>query len=337
MTNSTTTDIGARQFWRHTGLLAALGAIIAFALGAAYLSIGHDPQPRDLPIAVVGPPAAADALEAQAPAELSVRSVPDLAAARREIREREIYGAMVPGPEGAREVLIASAASNQAANFLRRTLGQATPENVPKIVDAAPLPSDDSGGSSIPLLVTVLVLGGSLGVVGMARVLPRFDARPRRGVLPLSFLLIYALVFGLGLTAISAAFGVGTEAAVIDRVMALSLISLAVTASTAALISLIGPAGSAVTSLLYFVLGGQINGGSTAPEFLPSFWRELGEHLPGGAGVSLLRDVFYFPEASAGAPTGILAIYAGAGLLALLALSLVHSRRRVRALVPTTA
>jgi hypothetical protein len=337
MTNSTTPDTGAKRFWRHTGLLAGLGAIIAFGLGAAYLSIGHDPQPRDLPIAVVGPPAAAEALEAEAPDELSARAVPDLAAAREAIGERDVYGAVVPGPEGAREVLIASAASNQVANFLRRTAGQATPENVPEVVDAAPLPEDDSGGSSIPLLVTVLILGGSVGVVGMAKVLPRFEARPSQGVLPLTFLLVYALVFGLGLTAISAVFGVGTDAAVIDRVLALSLISLAVTASTAALIALIGPAGSAVTSLLYFVLGGQINGGSTAPEFLPPFWKELGEHLPGGAGVSLLRDVFYFPEASTGRPLAVLGVYAAGGLLVLLALHLVHARRRVHVPVPTAA
>jgi hypothetical protein len=337
MANSTTPDAGAKQFWRHTGLLAVLGAIIAFGLGAAYLSIGHDPQPRDLPIAVVGPPAAAEALEAKAPEELSARAVPDLAAARKAIGERDVYGAVVPGPLGAREVLIASAASNQVANFLRHTAGQATPEKVPRVVDAAPLPDDDSGGSSIPLLVSVLVLGGSVGVVGMSRVLPRFEARPRQGVLPLSFLLIYALVFGLGLTAISAAFGVGTDAAVIDRVLVLSLISLAVTASTAALIALIGPAGSAVTSVLYFVLGGQINGGSTAPEFLPPFWKELGEHLPGGAGVSLLRDVFYFPEASSGQPLAVLGAYAGAGLIVLVALYLVHARRRVRVPVPTAA
>jgi hypothetical protein len=124
---------------------------------------------------------------------------------------------------------------------------------------------------------------------------------------------------------------------VLDRVLVFTLISLAVTASTAALVALIGPAGSAVASVLYFVLGGQINGGSTAFEFLPPFWKALGEHLPGGAGVSLLRDVIYFPEASTGEPIGILAAYAGGGLLVLLALHIVHSRRRAAAAVPVAA
>lgn len=318
----------ARRFRSHARLLALVGAIIAFGLGAAFMSIGHDPHPRDLPIAAVGGPEAARALEAQAPDELSVRAVPDLAAARQAIREREVYGAVVAGPEGVKELHIASAASNQVANFLRNTLGRPTPANVPRVADEAAWPADDSGGLSIPLLITVIILGGTIGVVGMAKVLPRFEASPRRGVLPITYLLAYALIFGIGLTAITAAFGVGTDAAVLDRVLSLSLISLAVTASTAALVALMGPLGSGVASLLYFVLGSQISGGATAPEFLSPFWSALGQGLPGGAGTSLLRDVFYFPEAPTGEPIAILAIYAGAGLLVLIGLALVRARRR---------
>jgi len=101
-----------------------------------------------------------------------------------------------------------------------------------------------------------------------------------------------------------------------------------VAGSTAALVALIGSAGSAVAGVLYFILGAQISGAGTAPEFLPPFWSDLGHHLPGGAGTSLLRDVFYFPEASTSDPIAILAAYAGTGLLVLLALNLIRARRR---------
>jgi hypothetical protein len=111
----------------------------------------------------------------------------------------------------------------------------------------------------------------------------------------------------------------------------MSLISLGATASTAALIALIGPAGAAVTGLLYFVLGSQISGAGTAHEFLPSFWSGLGQHLPTGAGVSLLRNLFYFPDASSGGEIAVLGIYAGAGLVLLLVLSFVRARRRFAA------
>jgi hypothetical protein len=320
---------GGRRFWRHAGGLGLIGVIIALALGAAFMSIGHDQRPRELPIAAVGTPDTARTVEDQAPGELSVRAVRDRAAARQAILERDVYGAVVLGEQGVRELLIASAANNGVANFLRRTLGQPTPDGVPRITDVRPLPSDDATGVDILLLLQVLLIGGSIAVVGVGRLLPRFQGDPRRGVLPLTFLALYAVLFGFALTLISGAFGVGTDASFLDRVLAMALISAGVAASTAALVALIGPAGSAVAGVLYFILGAQISGAGTAPEFLPSFWSNLGQYLPGGAGTPLLRDVFYFPEASIGGPIAILAVYAGAGLLVLLALNVIRARRRV--------
>lgn len=319
---------GGRRFWRHAGGLGVIGVIIALALGAAFMSIGHDQRPRELPIAAVGTPATAQTVEAQASGQLSVRAVRDRAAARQEIAERDVYGAVVLGEQGVRELLIASAANNGVANFLRRTLGRATPDGVPRITDVRPLPEDDATGIDIALLLQVLLIGGSIAVVGIGRLLPRFEGDPRRGVLPVTFLAAYAVMFGFALTLIAAAFGVGTDASFLDRVLAMALISAGVAGSTAALVALIGSAGSAVAGVLYFILGAQISGAGTAPEFLPPFWSDLGHYLPGGAGTSLLRDVFYFPEASTSDPIAILAAYAGAGLLVLLGLNLIRARRR---------
>jgi hypothetical protein len=275
----------------------------------------------------VGPPAAAKQLQAEARGKFSARSVPDVAAAQQAIDERDVYAAVVPGEKGVRELMISSAASNQVANFMRRTLGQATQDNVPRVVDAKPLPEDDSSNASIGLLIQVLMIGGSLGVVGLARLLPRFRGDPRRGVLPLTFLVGYGLAFGLAIAAVAAAFGVGTDASFLDVALALSLISVAATMSTGAVVALLGPAGAGLTSLVYFVLGAQISGAGTAPEFLPPFWSDLGQALPTGAGTALLRDVFYFPEASTGKPLAILAAYVGVGLVVVVALSLLHLRR----------
>lgn len=319
---------GGRRFWRHAGGLGVIGVIIALALGAAFMSIGHDQRPRELPIAAVGTPATAQTVEAQASGELSVRAVRDRAAARQEIAERDVYGAVVLGEQGVRELLIASAANNGVANFLRRTLGRATPDGVPRITDVRPLPEDDATGIDIALLLQVLLIGGSIAVVGIGRLLPRFEGDPRRGVLPVTFLAAYAVMFGFALTLIAAAFGVGTDASFLDRVLAMALISAGVAGSTAALVALIGSAGSAVAGVLYFILGAQISGAGTAPEFLPPFWSDLGHYLPGGAGTSLLRDVFYFPQASTSDPIAILAAYAGAGLLVLSGLNLIRARRR---------
>ncbi|HEY6777610.1 MAG TPA: hypothetical protein VI122_13975 [Thermoleophilaceae bacterium] len=219
---------GGRRFWRYAGGLGVIGVIIALVLGAAFMRIGHDQRPRELPIAAVGTPATAQTVEAQAPGELSVRAVRDRAAARQEIAERDVHGAVVLGEQGVRELLIASAANSGVANFLRRTLGRATPDGVPRITDVRPLPEDDATGIDIALLLQVLLIGGSIAVVGIGRLLPRFEGDPRRGVLPVTFLAAYAVMLGFALTLISAAFGVGTDASFLDRVLAMALISAGV-------------------------------------------------------------------------------------------------------------
>jgi hypothetical protein len=317
--------------------VSVIGVIVALALGAAYLSIGSSQEPRDLPIAAVGTPQAAKALEASAPGQLSVQAVPDVAAARRAIGERDVYGAVVLSRTGVQELLIAPAANLSVSNFLRKTLGQATPEYVPRITDVGPLPSDDSSGLDIALLVQILLLGGTVAVVGFTRLTPRFKGDPRRGVLPLTSLAGYSILFGLALTLMTEAFGVGTDAAFLERFLALTFISAAVSASTAALVALLGPAGSGVAGVLYFLLGAQISGAGSAPEFLAPFWSDLGQALPAGAATSLLRSVFYFPQSSTGESIAILAAYAGAGLAVLLVLNLVTARRRSPAGVPVTA
>lgn len=321
--------LAGRRFWRFASLLAAVGVALALVLGAAFLSIGHSPRARHLPVAVVGPPAAAQALEQRSAGALRVRPVASTGEAARLIAQRRIYGAIVPSRGGGvRRLIIASAASNQVANFLRGSLGAATPDGAPRIKDVAPLPKDDAGGASIALLLQVITLGGSIGVLGLGRLVPGFRADLRRGVLPWTFLVLYALLFGFVITGVAAAFGVGSGADYLTRVGAVSLISLAVTASTAGLVSIIGSAGAGITSLLYFVLGSQISGGGSAPEFLPSFWHHLGQNLPTGAGVSLLRDVLYFPDASTAFPIRVLVLYAAIGALLLTLVNLRYARDR---------
>lgn len=246
---------GGRRFWRYAGGLGVIGVIIALVLGAAFMRIGHDQRPRELPIAAVGTPATAQTVEAQAPGELSVRAVRDRAAARQEIAERDVHSAVVLGEQGVRELLIASAANSGVANFLRRTLGRATPDGVPRITDVRPLPEDDATGIDIALLLQVLLIGGSIAVVGIGRLLPRFEGDPRRGVLPVTFLAAYAVMLGFALTLISAAFGVGTDASFLDRVLAMALISAGVARVDRSARRPHRLRGSAVAGVLYFIPG----------------------------------------------------------------------------------
>jgi len=106
-------------------------------------------EPRDLPIGVAGAPAGAQALEQRLEAQegaFEVHRYADEAAAREAIDDREVYGAFVATPDGAR-VLTASAGSSAVAQLLTHAAsevpgGGATVEDVaPAPTQAAALPS----------------------------------------------------------------------------------------------------------------------------------------------------------------------------------------------------
>src|SRR5687767_9234645 len=101
--------------------------------------------------------------------------------------------------------------------------------------------------------------------------------------------------------------------------------SLAVTASTAGAVALVGPAG-AMVGAFYFTIGTVISGASILPEFLPAFGRELGLPMPTGAGVQAVRDNLYFPDAPIGAHLTVLALYGLIGCLIVLITNILPNR-----------
>jgi hypothetical protein len=121
-------------------------------------------------------------------------------------------------------------------------------------------------------------------------------------------------------------FGVGVTADRGELLAIFSLISLAITASTAGAVALVGPAG-ALVGAVYFTLGTVISGASILPEFLPDLGRRLGENLPTGAGVQAVRDNLYFPAAEVAGHLRVLGLYAGIGALVVLVTNMLPNRR----------
>jgi hypothetical protein len=118
--------------------------------------------PRELPVGVAGPPRPprpSSSGSRRATARRSRR-----AAARRAIEDREVYGAFVATPSGAK-VLTASAASPAVAQQLTHAAAEGQAESVPhEDVVAAP-----PAGSALAVSVLPLVIGGILtGVVAAA-------------------------------------------------------------------------------------------------------------------------------------------------------------------------
>jgi hypothetical protein len=295
-------------------LLAGL-ALAAFAWPAARLA------PRDLPIGVVAPAAADDAIEQRLARDgdaVEVHRFADQASARAAIADRDVYGAIVVAPDGT-TVLTASAASPLVAQLLQQAasalpagagLGTATPPaaGAVRVVDVVPADPDDPRGAALAASVLPLVLAGmAAGVlVWLAG-----------GAWPVRWGALVVASGAAGLVAVGIAQGwLGVlEGDWMVNAGVLGLTVLAVGGAVAGLAALFGRAGAALGALLMVLVGNPLSGVSSAPELLPEPAGAIGQLLPPGAGGSLLRSTAFFDGAGGTVPLAVLAAWVVLGLL----------------------
>ncbi|WP_418955785.1 ABC transporter permease [Streptomyces tritici] len=289
-------------------LVVAL-ALWAFAWPAARLA------PRELPLGVAGPAAATAPLEqslARHEGAFEVHRYADAEAARRAIEEREVYGAVVVTPRGP-ELLTATAASPAVAQLLREAVGGQLPAGVePKVTDVVKAPADDPRGAVfaaglLPLAIAGAAAGALVTLFGL------------RGPRAAAALVGAAALAGLTGAALAHSWlGVLTgswwaEAGV------LSLTVLSIGAAMAGLGALLGPRGLGLGGLLMILIGNPFSGIGSAPQLLPEPAGLLGQWLPPGAAGTALRSVAFFDGNGAGGALLVLALWAAAGLAAVLA------------------
>ena len=298
---------------RRFGKLAA-GAVVFAAAAALALAAFTWPmarlEPRDLPIAVAGPPEAASALErrlAEHGNAFDIRRYADEAAARRAIEERDVYGALVVSAQMT-TLLTASAASPLVAQLLEQALGPAAPAAA-RVVDVVPADGDDPRGSAFSSLLLPLTLVGTLTGLIVAVV-------TRPGLVQIGGLMAAAALVGLAAIAIVQGWlGVlGGDWWANAGVVALLVLALASLA--AGLTALLGVRGFVLAALLMIFVGNPLSGVSTAPALLPEWAGLLGQLLPPGAGGSLLRSSASFDGNGGAGPLTVLLAWAALGLVA---------------------
>jgi len=345
-----------RTFRHTTILLVTVGALVQLVLSAYYLSIGHAPAPHNLPVAVV---AAADQQESvrqqiEHGGSFRVTFATDAGQIRSDILRKDVYGGL--DLSGATPHLyIASAAGTGASNAIRSAftavINNRVAQNVKKleaaggpvplstvqqltspaaITDVAPLPGSDTTGGSVGLLIQALALGATVAALGLGRLVDRRRRSLVQGASHVAMMVLYSVASAAVVLMVAGWFGVPASGSRWSLFLSFLLVSLAITGSTAAFVSLFGPAGSLVGTL-YFTLGVIISGSSILPEFLPTAGRVFGQALPTGAGVAAIRDSLYFPDAPVRTPLTVLGLYAGIGLGAVLVINAFSPSRRRRA------
>jgi hypothetical protein len=280
-------------------------------------------EPRDLPVGVAGPAAAAGPIEQRLTARegaFELHRYADETAAREAIEDRDVYGAFVATPGGPK-VLTASAASPAVAQQLTHAADEAGAK-VEDVVQAGPR------APALASSVLPLVIAGVL--VGIVAALASSRGPGRAGLVVAG-----SVLTGLAATAIVQGWLDVVEGDWLANAGVLSLTVLAIGATLAGLYALVGRAGLAIGALTMIFVGNPFSGVGSAPELLPAPAGAIGQLMPPGAGGNLLRSTGFFDGAGGARPLTVLAIWAAAGLAFLLAAEL-RARRSVTA-EPVTA
>ncbi|WP_328391854.1 hypothetical protein [Nocardia sp. NBC_00416] len=295
-------------------LLQAL-MLIAFAWPATNIA------PRDLPIAVAGPQAAMveARLTGQSPGAFDLTVVPDEAAAREAIGDREVYGAIVTGG-GAPRMLVASGAAPAVAQQLTQIGQQMSGAPAAQVEDVVPADPDDPRGAGFGAMALPLVMAGIAGGVLLTLLVPTAAGR-----------VVGAITFGIAGGLLSMVVTQLWLSIVPGDYLQLSmvagLVSFAVAGTVTGLATVVGRAGIGIAALTMLLIGNPFSAATSAPELLPQPWGTVGQLLPPGAAASLIRSVAFFDGAGARGPVLVLLAWAALALV-LLGVGVTRDSRR---------
>jgi hypothetical protein len=284
-------------------------------------------EPRDLPVGVAGPLAAADQIASGLAAQdgaFEVHRYQDAAGARQAIEDRDVYGAFVVTPSGP-QVLVSSGAGFNVSQLLTEA-GESQAKAAgakAQVVDVAPGGGEDPRGTGLSSSVLPMVLAGVL--VGMAA------SMLASGLLGRAALVLTGSILAGGAAVAIAQGWLG----IVDQNWlanwgALSLVVLSISSVVAGFEALLGPPGIAVGSMTMILIGNPFAAVSSAPEMLPQPLGALGQLMPPGAGGNLLRSTGFFDGAGAGGHIAVLVGWVALGLGVMVAAAMRDRRVAVR-------
>jgi hypothetical protein len=299
-------------------LIPALVLMLAFAF--SYVGAFHEPTPHHVPVAVVGPPAAAVQLSRLPGDPLEARQASSRSDALSQIDDREVYGVYEPATN---RLFVASAANRATAIALEETFNRvAAAQGRPavRVTDVKPLPPADPNGTAPFYAVIAWMFGGYIGATLIGSIgSPRSSSR-QRAAARIGALAGFSILAGiLSVVMLRASFGVFSGHLVaLCAIGALTIFASG--AATAGIQAAAGAAGTGLVILVFVILGNSASGGPFARPLLPGLWRTIGGVLPPAASVDLSRSALFFDGARITGPILVLVFWAAFGTLLALAL-----------------
>jgi hypothetical protein len=310
----------------RAGVIAALAIVMGSLFLTTYtLGLG-DPVPHHINAAVVGDPETkpepVKAVQGVAQNSLEFTRYSSRAAALHAIDLQRVYAALdltSPRPT----LYLASAASASVTRVLQKA---ALADPRLRVVDTHSLAPTDPSGLDIFYLMLVATIIGFLTV---------FQTRANAAGLPLrhwtAFVVAFALTASLVLTLVEGPILNRLDIPLPEVWGTLALHILAVASFASVMTVLLGRWAILPTWVFFVVLGNSSSGGAVSPPLLPAPFAFISQWLPSGATVTSLRDAIYFGDYEHARPILVLAAWATALFMAMLAISY---RRRASPGVP---
>jgi hypothetical protein len=318
------TRLAAHPPWRQLLIISvALPIICALAVLAFAWPTAHI-APRDLPIGVVGTGAASRqaiaGIERAEPGAFAPRHYSSPAAARTAIQDRRVYGALVLSP-GDVTVLTADADGPSVAAIVtsvgqrldRQVVGAVAtgPTGPVRVEDVVRMSAGDPRGS---VLSSALLPLSICSIIVAAVIAPLLNFKPAGR--QLVALVSVSATAGLAAFLIAQTWLGALPHQPLETWAALALTILAMSATAAGLIAMIGSAGLGIGAALMVFVGNPFSGSTSAPELLPKAVDHIGRLLPPGAGVGLVRSTAYFGGRGSAAYLLVLLAWCVLGLVA---------------------
>lgn len=318
----------AASFWKALGSHLLIPLFLATGMALAYLGAFHQPEPHDLPIAIVGDtPAAqvfAQTLNDAAPQKLDVTTVKDAAAARAAVERRDIAAAYATDATHA-TIIVASAASETTASAAEKLLLPiAYQQHLPVTVDdVRPVGPQDGTGQGLFFLLVALSVGSYASAIAIAAVTARIALGWRLAVAAAASL----VVAGIGVVVAGPVYGVlsGNEWSIwlLAALYVFGIVTIGV-----GLHPVLGKWTTPVLTLLFVMLNFTSSGGIFQAVLSPALFSGLNTFWNGAAWLEAARALTYFPGEAFGFDGLRLALWAAAGVLLIVVTHAVSLRRR---------
>jgi hypothetical protein len=329
----------ARQEQREQTRLALSAMLIPlfFVTLFALCIIGtyNKPHPNGIKVGIVGPSAGTAQLRAgiekAVGSDFDISTVPTVADAEQDVRQRHLNAAFVPtaDPKRPATVIVASAGGRIVATVAETLARSLTTAQGAQLVvrDVRPLPPGDEIGIGVFIFMIICTICGYLTVTLLFTVAPALTPSRRYPMIAAMAILVPTIAYLIG------GLGFGTYTGSFATILAFigvgALYTFAIGLVTRLLQVLIGEAALFVSLAIFVFLNIPSLGATYTPPVLPSFWRFLNHFWIGAETTNAERSILYFDGLGVGGD--LLRLFAWTGVVvALLLLQVSHRLERRR-------